>query len=307
MIRSLYSGVSGMKGFQTQMDVIANNISNVNTHGFKSSRVLFEDMISQTSSNASAPGLGLGGVNAKQVGLGVQVGATDMNTLRGNMESTGLTSDLYIRGEGYFVTRREATADSNAETYYTRDGAFKRDSTGLLVNPNGYHVKGQPARRNWTTNPVEYNNSFSSANYFTTPTGADDLADITIPAQITVNGTTQRFSAYTIDGDGLVTATYGSTNYVMGKVELATFNNPSGLQKVGSNSFQVSNNSGDPNFTTPGAGGSGSLESGYLEMSNVDLAEQFSQMIVASRAYQANARSITTSDTMLEELINLKR
>ena len=126
MLRSLYSGVSGMKGFQTQMDVISNNVSNVNTHGFKAGRVLFQDMVSQNTTSASAPGLGLGGVNGKQVGLGMQTGAVDTMTGRGNMESTGQDMDLYIQGEGYFVVRKEATADSDAVTYYTRDGAFKR-------------------------------------------------------------------------------------------------------------------------------------------------------------------------------------
>lgn len=129
MLRSLYSGVSGMKGFQTQMDVIANNVSNVNTHGFKAGRVLFQDMVSQNTTSASAPGLGLGGVNGKQVGLGMQTGAVDTMTGRGNMESTGQDMDLYIQGEGYFIVRKEATADSDAVTYYTRDGAFKRGLT----------------------------------------------------------------------------------------------------------------------------------------------------------------------------------
>ena len=106
MLRSLYSGVSGMKGFQTQMDVIANNVSNVNTHGFKAGRVLFQDMVSQNTTSASAPGLGLGGVNGKQVGLGMQTGAVDTMTGRGNMESTGQDLDLNIQGEGYFVVRK---------------------------------------------------------------------------------------------------------------------------------------------------------------------------------------------------------
>lgn len=135
MLRSLYSGVSGMKGFQTQMDVIANNVSNVNTHGFKAGRVLFQDMVSQNTTSASAPGLGLGGVNGKQVGLGMQTGAVDTMTGRGNMESTGQDMDLYIQGEGYFVVRKEATADSDAVTYYTRDGAFKATARGCSSTP----------------------------------------------------------------------------------------------------------------------------------------------------------------------------
>lgn len=300
MLRSLYSGVSGMKGFQTQMDVIANNISNVNTHGFKAGRVLFQDMVSQNTTSATAPGLGLGGVNGKQVGLGMQTGAVDTLTGRGNMESTGQDMDLYIQGEGYFVVRKEATADSDAVTYYTRDGAFKRDSQGLLVNSNGYHVKGQPTKGNI---PAAWDNNFKSENYFGNPNAAgSNLADINIPE--TVNG--QRFESVTIDNSGLVVAKYGDTRYAMGKIELAKFNNPSGLKKSGSNNFSVTNNSGDPNFATPGIGGTGTLESGFLEMSNVDLADQFSQMIIASRAYQANSRSITTSDEMLQELLNLK-
>ena len=182
MLRSLYSGVSGMKGFQTQMDVIANNVSNVNTHGFKAGRVLFQDMVSQNTTSASAPGLGLGGVNGKQVGLGMQTGAVDTMTGRGNMESTGQDMDLYIQGEGYFVVRKEATADSDAVTYYTRDGAFKRDSQGLLVNSNGYHVKGQPTKGNI---PAAWDNNFKSENYFGNPNATgSNLADINIPETV---------------------------------------------------------------------------------------------------------------------------
>lgn len=154
----------------------------------------------------------------------MQTGAVDTMTGRGNMESTGQDMDLYIQGEGYFVVRKEATADSDAVTYYTRDGAFKRDSQGLLVNSNGYHVKGQPTKGNI---PAAWDNNFKSENYFGNPNATgSNLADINIPE--TVNG--QRFESVTIDNSGLVVAKYGDTRYAMGKIELAKFNNPSGLK-----------------------------------------------------------------------------
>ena len=147
MLRSLYSGVSGMKGFQTKMDVLANNIANVNTTSFKSGRVRFQDMLSQTVANAQGPSAGgLGGVNPRQVGLGVKVGSIDTMMENGNLQATNRELDFAIEGNGFFTigTRFDGEEiDSVAtEFLYTRDGGFFRDKVGTLVNANGQKILG---------------------------------------------------------------------------------------------------------------------------------------------------------------------
>ena len=141
MMRSLYSGVSGLQNHQTRMDVIGNNISNVNTVGFKRGRVNFQDMISQQLQGAAKPSEELGGVNPKEVGLGMTVAAIDNIFNQGNLQSTGVSTDLAIQGNGFFIMK------SGDETFYTRNGAFSLDSNGTLVNPaNGMRVQGWMAQ-----------------------------------------------------------------------------------------------------------------------------------------------------------------
>ena len=129
MMRSLYSGVSGLQNHQTRMDVIGNNISNVNTTGFKRGRVNFQDMISQQLSGAAKPTDEIGGVNAKEVGLGMTVASIDNIFNQGNLQSTGVSTDIAIQGNGFFVLK------SGEESFYTRNGAFGLDMNGTLVNP----------------------------------------------------------------------------------------------------------------------------------------------------------------------------
>ena len=137
MMRSLFSGVSGLKNHQTRMDVIGNNISNVNTTGFKSSRTTFADQLSQTLTGSSAPKANLGGVNAKQIGLGSSVASIDMIFTDGSVQSTGKNTDLCLSGNGLFVVKR------GDQTYYTRDGAFEFDAAGNYVLPgSGLLVQG---------------------------------------------------------------------------------------------------------------------------------------------------------------------
>lgn len=137
MMRSLFSGVSGLKGHQTRMDVIGNNIANVNATGFKSSRVTFADTLSQTTSGASAPGETIGGTNPKQIGLGTGVASIDLLFTDGSIQSTGKNTDLCLSGNGLFIVK------SGNETYYTRDGAFEFDAEGNYVLPgSGLFVQG---------------------------------------------------------------------------------------------------------------------------------------------------------------------
>ncbi|WP_100330916.1 flagellar basal body rod protein FlgG [Bacillus xiapuensis] len=261
MLRSMYSGISGMKGFQTKLDVIGNNIANVNTFGFKKGRVIFKDMISQQISGASAPTGTRGGTNPRQVGLGSQLGAIDTIHTEGSTQTTNRLLDLAISGDGFFQVK-----DGN-ETFYTRAGNFYLDKEGTIVNADGLKLV--------------------LLNGGAVPKGATKLS-------IGADGTV----SYTDANGALKTA---------GTIQLAKFANPDGLMKVGNNLFSPTPNSGDPESLAPGEGGSGKIVPGTLEMSNVDLSEEFTEMIVAQRGFQANTRIITTSDEILQELVNLKR
>ena len=137
MMRSLFSGLSGLKGHQSRMDVVGNNISNVNTTGFKSSRVTFADMLSQNLKGASSGRGNVGGTNPKQIGLGTNVASTDLIFKDGSILTTGKNTDLALSGDGMFVVQK------NGHTYYTRDGAFEFDAAGNYVLPgSGHFVQG---------------------------------------------------------------------------------------------------------------------------------------------------------------------
>jgi flagellar hook protein FlgE len=269
----MYSAVSGLKGHQTMLDVIGNNIANVNTVGFKSSRVLFKDLYYQTLSNATAPTATTGSKNAMQLGYGSNVASIDVITTRSGYQQTSRTLDLYISGEGYFAVKNE-----KGGTQYTRVGSFSFDSNGTLKDANGNCILGY------------------------LPATPDDLTQLTIAD----------FNDYTgiyIAENGDITGTNTKTKSidVLGQVALATFPNPDGLTQMGDMYYSESLSSGIPNFEVPGTALTGQLVSGGLEMSNVDLTKEFTDMIVAQRGFQANSRVITTSDQVLEEIVNLKR
>lgn len=286
MLNSLFSGITGMKGQQTKMDVIANNISNVNTTGFKAQRVRFQDMISETNANAQGPNNGgRGGLNAQQVGLGTQVAATDVMMQGGSLQFTGRALDFGIQnGDNSFFVVSEDGGDSGM-MQYTRDGGFYTDNEGNLTTSNGFRLMG-----------------YSEANMGNP--SADNLEALSIPQER--DGLA--LQDYNIDNTGTILGTYSDGNaYVIGRIAMSNFANPDGLEKAGENIYNASANSGVPQYGGPSDDGFGVVRSGFMEMSNVDLATEFTEMIVASRAYQANSRSITTSDEMLQELINLKR
>ncbi|WP_314061254.1 flagellar hook-basal body complex protein [uncultured Vagococcus sp.] len=300
MLKSLYSGVSGMKSLQTKMDVVSNNIANVNTVGFKAGRVRFQDLMSQTTANAQGPTAnGMGGVNARQVGLGVKVGSIDTMMENGTPQPTGRALDFALDGSGFFILQK---GGDDQTKYYTRDGGFVLDNNGTLTNADGYKVMG---RGTVGGNPLENNKDFDPK---TDLTGTDQIGPIEIKNKMTVNGKELDLVNYSIDSTGLVTGKYSDDNsYVIGQISVATFSNADGLEKMGGNNYTQTANSGEPMIVTAGTEGSGKLVQGSLEGSNVDLANEFTEMIIASRAYQANSRSISTSDEMLQELINLKR
>ena len=457
MMRSLYSGVSGLKNHQTRMDVIGNNISNVNTYGFKGSRVTFQDMLSQTIAGASKPEENRGGVNPKQVGLGMTIASIDRLFTQGSLQTTGNQTDLAISGDGFFVV------SEGDKEFFTRAGTFGIDKDGTMVNPaNGLKVQGWMATRNdagemvvnssgttedivvpvyskveareteniryqcnldcrssivppnatarmrasagvttnidiydnqgnnhrltmtlWKTAPNQWTasaavtdaaspvtldvpagaglpnqaNPTSRIHLGFSPDGrivsvadegtADELnqGDLMVNANYriagdpnirTINlnlgksgileGITQFASpsttkaveqdgysmgymeSFNIDNSGVITGVYSNgTKQTVGQVAMAVFTNPQGLTASGENLFEVSNNSGMANIGSASTAGRGKIVAGTLEMSNVDLSEQFTDMIVTQRGFQANSRSITTSDQMLQELLSLKR
>lgn len=269
MMRSLYSGVSGLRNHQTRMDVIGNNIANVNTVGFKRNRVSFQDMLYQNirGASASGAGVGAGGTNPAQVGLGVTVGSIDTIHTQGSSQTTGKMSDLMLQGDGFFILSDGAAVPNY---YYTRAGNFEFDEQGFLVNPaNGYYVMQDDG-----VTPIQR------------PAGAN---------------------SYKIDSTGTITWDTGATDII----GATTFSNPSGLEKVGENLYIETLNSGAPNASQVGDAlvglGNTKIIPGSLEMSNVDLSQEFTDMIVTQRGFQANSRIITVSDSMLEELVNLKR
>lgn len=325
MLRSMYSGISGLKNFQTKLDVIGNNISNVNTHGFKKGRVVFKDLVSQTQSGASGPTLGGGGVNAKQVGLGSQLATIDTIHGTGAMQNTGRTLDIAMQGEGFFVVGK-LVGDADVEpliegftgTSYTRAGNFYMDKEGFLVNSNGDYAIGWEAGAGDAPElPDNLVSQESVVNHAALQ--GDDATPLTdlkwseeelqtegmVGGRIWIPADAQ---SMTIAEDGTVTyvSAEGVLNFA-GQLMVAKFPNAEGLTKQGSNYYQVSANSGDAQFGTGSSFGIGKTMSGFLEMSNVDLSEEFTEMIVAQRGFQATSRIITTSDEILQELVNLKR
>lgn len=315
MLNSMNSGVSGMKSQQTKMDVTANNIANVNTYGYKSERVTFQDVMSSTEANAQGPNMnGGGGVNPKQVGLGVQVGSIDKDNTIGTPQYTGRPLDFALDDQGYFVLQKD---DGDETKYYTRNGAFTLDANGTLTNVDGYKVMGY---QTVDGQPIQNSKEFDAQSDLTEPVGPIVIQNkLTVPvldedgnAVLDEDGNPEMKEItlvnYTIDSSGLVTGRYSDDNtYVIGQVAVTTFPNPDGLEKQGGNNYAQSGNSGEPNYVRAGQSGSGRMVQGALEGSNVDLATEFTDMIITSRAYQANSRTITTSDEMLQELINLKR
>ncbi|CAI9390931.1 flagellar basal body rod protein FlgG [Niallia sp. Sow4_A1] len=294
MLRSLYSGISGMKNFQTKLDVTGNNIANVNTYGFKKGRVTFSDLISQTTASATAPSATTGGINAKQVGLGAQIASVDTLHTQGSMQTTGRILDLAISGDGYFVLR----SPGSTTDYYTRAGNFYLDGDRNIVATNGMVLQVENGITDVTVTTDEDGNTDTTVER----AGENTTSGTKIP---------ETAQSYSISADGKISYVdeNGETQEA-GQIVMAKVANPEGLTKSGANLYQASNNSGDlatGGLVTSGVAGTGSINSGFLEMSNVDLSEEFTDMIVSQRGFQANTKIITTSDEILQELVNLKR
>lgn len=478
MMRSMYSGVSGLRVHQTKMDVIGNNIANVNTVGYKKGQVNFQEVFSELIRGASAPQGGKGGTNPQQIGLGLKLGSINTVHTKGAVQRTNNPTDLMVDGEnGYFIVSDDTKFENR---YYTRAGNFVVDRAGYLVTPDGYKVLGykydedgnrtsevgdiridmSDMKAPSTTSEVNVSGNLDSRSELpfgvesdgaTSPTytvvkddsmtyttdtyikdslgnsykvtlefekavtdgtneinGGEtyspdepdlswvsnkwymDIKDIeglpegvdfqfnggTDPIAVSFDkngelssgsldiefiddsgnvgsaanlpsgfgkydenagefdntisldyaGLTQyavesdakpkivqgnsagTIESYGIDASGVVIGNYSNgEKKALGQIMLAKFDNPMGLQKIGNNFFMDTRNSGEPQVGKPGNSGFGSIASGALEMSNVDLSLEFTEMITTQRGFQANSRVITTTDEMLQELVNLKR
>jgi flagellar hook protein FlgE len=264
------------------MDVLSSNISNVNTFGYRAQRTTFKDALTQNLAGAAAPSTNLGGTNPRQVGLGMTLNSIDSLMTQGNAQSTGVVTDLAIQGDGFFRVSLGSNFTGNnlnvgAGEFFTRAGNFSFDASGFLVTQQGHYVIGLQG-------------------------GPPAVA-----GRLQVNPATTQ--AINIDPAGVVTAIDNlGVATIVGTIQLAKFANAPGLERVSNNLWRTSNNSGAAvNGSPGGAGGHGVITPGTLEMSNVDLALEFTNMIIAQRGFQANGKAITTSDQMLEELVNLKR
>lgn len=292
MMRSMYAAVAGLRTHQTRMDVIGDNIANVNTPGFKRARATFQDIFYQTLRGGSVGSDVRGGTNPQQIGVGISLGAIDVIHTQGAAQPTGKLDDLMIQGDGFFVLREGIDAEGAGvgQVYYTRAGAFSflphEDGNNYLVNPaNGMYVLDAEGNA------------------------------ISIPGDV---------KSFNIDILGYVhyVDDTGEPNENRQQIAIAKFPNPAGLEKVGENMYKYSAAAGleaafadgadpgdetDPLGGSPAVNGRGTIRPGALEMSNVELAQEFTDMIVTQRGFQANARIISVSDEMLAELANLKR
>jgi flagellar hook protein FlgE len=283
MMRGMFSAISGLKNHQLMLDVTANDIANVNTIGYKSARTTFKDSLTQLQRGASGAGGANGGTNAAQVGLGVGLGSIDNLMTGGASQATGSPLDVAIQGEGFFrvaqaVVVPPATAvPAGAVPQYTRAGNFTTNEEGYLLTQEGFYVLGNTAPG---------------------VAGADTLL------RVPPGGTG---TAIADDGSVSYIPAGGGARVIAGYLSLATFQNSAGLERASGNRWMQSANSGGPQIATPNNGGKGATQAGVIEMSNVDLAQTFTSMITAQRGFQANSRVISTSDEMLQDLVNLKR
>jgi len=278
MIGSLQTGVSGLQQFQEDLQVIGNNIANVNTVGYKSASMDFEDELSQSLANGSD--------NAMQIGEGVATSTIASNFTQGTINTTGITTDVAVSGAGYFLVKDT----SSGLTYATRDGEFNLDANGYMVNANGDRVQGLMGA---STTPTDLQ--------INSTTAIAALNDTTTPAPT--------LQSYTINTDGQITAKLSDgTSGIVGQFVLQNFTNPQALLKQGGNLYSYNADAGPLAAPgTPNTSGLGQIQSGSLESSNVDLATEMSNLITAQRAFEANAKIITTSDEVLQDLVNLKR
>ena len=427
MIGALFSGLSGIRSHQTEMDVIGSNIANINTIGYKTSRTSFEEALVITLRGGVKPESGRGGLNPVQIGMGSTVGGIDTIFKQGALQQTGKTTDLAIIGDGFFIV------SDGEQQYYTRAGDFQFDASGRLVTRNGYSVQGWnadaegriardapigditlpygrriPAKattsvsftgnldsrttadddpyvisttiydsqgtshtlsitlrkavdsrtgeatpNTWTwevalsggeevvsggsgtltfntdgsIKEVSFDDKNATALVIDPKNGAEQMSVTLDFGEVnSFEGLTQHASQFTavvsgqdgymagnleavsIQEDGRILGTFSNgITQTLAQIAIARFSNPSGLVRMEKNLYGATGNSGAPFIGTAGSSIQASIVSGALEQSNVDLASEFTRLIIAQRGFQANSRVITTSNDVLEDLVNLKR
>jgi len=288
LIGTLTSGVSAMRSFTKGLEVIGNNIANVNTVSYKGSGIKFQDNFSNTLRSSSPSTATSSNLSAVQIGTGVNIASISANFTQGALSTTGVGTDLGVSGNGFFVVRNNV---DNA-SYATRAGDFRIDDQGFLVTSKGYRVQG-----------------LTGGSSGIPPATVGDIVLGTPP------GTTQ-LQSYSFDRQGNFVEFYSDgSSATTNQVLLQNYRDPSGLQRVGDNLFTGFLAAGPVGGAAllatgqngPGSNGLGTIESGALELSNVDLTEQFANMITMQRSFQASSRIITVSDSVLEEVVNLKR
>jgi flagellar hook protein FlgE len=279
------SAVSGLDAYQEQMDIIGNNIANLNTTGFKSATGNLVDSFSVTLQAATgATSSTIPGTNAEQVGTGVMTGSITNDWSAGGLNATGVASNMAVNGNGFFVVQDPV---SGAQ-YVTQDGTFTINTNGNLVNSAGMDLVG-------------YNTSSLS--------GTPGPIQINTTGMPSTSSPTATMTSYAIGSNGVVTVNLSDgTSFSRGQVLLQNFTNPQALTSVGNNLYSnMANAGGLAAPGTPGSTSLGTIQSGSLELSNVDLSAQMADLITAQRAFEANSKIITTSDELLQDMVNLKR
>jgi flagellar hook protein FlgE len=282
MLSSLTSAVSGLEDFQQQMDVIGNNIANVDTTGFKAGTVDFADAFSNTLQAPAASSGSSNGSSSVQIGTGVEITGINSNWTQGALSTTGVPSDLAISGNGFFMVQDPLTSAQFA----TRAGTFSVNSSGYLVTDTGEQVLG-----------------YSDAGLSTI--GAIKIDTTGMPSTSSPTATVRSFS---VGGTGQITVNLSDgTSFVRGQVLLQSFQDPGALVSVGNNLYTNMSNAGPlASLTAPGSSGLGNIQSGALELSNVDLSSEMANLITAQRAFEANSKIVTTSDEILQVVDNMK-
>ena len=295
MMAGMYAAISGLDANQAMLNETAADLANVNTVGYKGASVTFADSLTQVLRGASGPTTTNGGSNPVQIGLGVQVSATRNTMTEGSFQSTNNPLDVAIEGPGFLRVgagepKEPLTSAQPASLQYTRAGDLTTNTQGLLITQAGEYVIGRNAVANETETGTTYT-AGTEDTYLKIPPGS---ANVSIGQDGSVNYTDENPESKTYQQR--VTAGY---------ISLATFANESGLERLGGSLWGQTANSGGPIVGTPSTSGFGSTIGGELEMSNVDLATEMTNMITAERGYQANSRVITTANEMLQSVVTM--
>lgn len=287
LIGTLTSGVSAMRSFTKGLEVIGNNIANVNTVAFKGSNVSFADSFSNTMRSSAPSSATSSNQSAIQVGTGVQLSQISTKFTQGALSTTGLNTDLGVSGNGFFLVANPA----DGQTFATRAGNFRIDDNGYLVTYQGFRVQGATGGT-----AAAAPSAFGSIRLGTPPAGT-------------------QLTSFSISKAGMLTEFYSDgTSINTNQVLLQNYSDSSALVKQGDNLFTGFSAAGILGPTTPtvaanapAGNGLGSIQAGTLELANVDLTDEFANMITTQRSFQASSRLITVSDSVLEDIVNLKR